>query len=95
MKYLLISHEDAETLAKILESHRGADAKRLRERFKVDTGGDFEEIAMLLKKQEICAACNIEGQASHCMSLDAQKLGRRLQRLIDRASVPSSTGEPK
>lgn len=91
MKYLLLSRSDADILSGMLihalkgdvegTGRMGQIAKRMRD----DTGGDFEEIAALLKKQDLCGACVIEGMESHCASLDAQKLGRRLQRLIERA----------
>lgn len=50
-----------------------------------DTGGDFLEIADALKRMEFCPACRIESQERSCAVIDAQKLGRRLKRLIDRA----------
>lgn len=57
----------------------------VRKRLAEDAGGDFEDIAAQLKNLPICAACSIEGQAGNCVALAANKLGRRLQRLIERA----------
>lgn len=56
-----------------------------------DTGGDFLEIADSLKQMTVCAACNIEAQARFCVAIYAQKLGRRLKRLIDRANERSES----
>lgn len=52
-----------------------------------DTGGDFEEIANLLKDMKICAACVFESQEHSCSALEARRLGRRLWRLIERAKA--------
>ena len=63
-----------------------ASAIRLSERFDAETGGDLGEVVELLKGLPICAACDLEGQASSCQSVAAHKLGRRLRRLVERAN---------
>lgn len=60
-------------------------SEHVLERLRTDTGGDLEEIASLLKKTEICPACLLESQERSCCSLETQKIGRRLSRLIERA----------
>lgn len=88
MNYLLISVDDARVISRVLDGDDIQERVRfqmLQDRLEQDTGGDFEEIASLLKRQEICAACSIEGQANYCSSIETQKIGRRIARLIDRA----------
>ena len=79
MKYLLITTDDAQIIAKHLPEGQ------LKERLETDAGGDFEEISEKLRKLDFCFACGIEGQEHDCESLVANKLGRRLRRLIWRA----------
>lgn len=93
-KYLLLSVEDALLLYGAilgLSMTQGGLPKgritRIAERLRDDSGGDLRDIAARLKKLEICGACSIEGQASYCASLFANKLGRRLARLIERADA--------
>jgi hypothetical protein len=86
-RHLVITAADAARLAAALAGATDPDLRRIGDRLAVDTGGDMREIAGLLKHLEVCAACNIEGQARSCNSLEAQRIGRRLSRLIDRAEV--------
>ncbi len=84
-RYLIITKEDAETLAALLGAGYVDDAAtRILERLHADTGGDIEQIARILKKLEACAASKIEAQPCSAQ-IDAQKLGRRLARLLERA----------
>lgn len=83
-RYLVITVEDAK---QILEALRGApiDTGGIRERLARDTGADVEEIVSDLKGLSLCHACVFEGQETYCSSLLAQKTGRRLGRLLERA----------
>ncbi len=54
-------------------------------RIEQETGGDFVDISTQLKTLPMCSACIIEGQEHTCQSISAQRLGRRLLRLIKRA----------
>lgn len=91
MNYLLLSTEDAATIVAGFAMRRrpraGTPLARVLERLRADTGGDFEEIVGLLKRLPICGACAAEWQEKHCASLVANKLGRRLRRLVDRAGA--------
>lgn len=90
MRYILLSVDDAEILAGILNiTGLHEQESRLFNRLTKDTGGDFEDIAAQLKKTEICCACEVECQEHTCTAIQTQALGRRLQRLINRAKVPA------
>ncbi len=93
-KYILLRVEDAHALAdRIINGEPRANAKALALNILSDTGGDLREIADSLKDQEICGACAHENMERYCRSLGAQKTGRRLLRLIERADarmVPAS-----
>jgi hypothetical protein len=82
MKYLLLTVEDAQALAASPETNIDL---QISASVNADTGGDFADIANQLKKLEICCACSHESMSALCVAPLAQKLGRRLQRLIDRA----------
>ena len=84
-RYLVITINDAHIIAAALLAEEAPEAKRIRARMSEDTGADLGEIVELLKGLDICAACNIEGQASSCQSITAHKLGRRLRRVVERA----------
>lgn len=56
-------------------------------RIENETGADIVDIVQQLKTLEICPACQIESQEHSCNSLDANKLGRRLSRLVQRANI--------
>ena len=88
-RYIIITLDDAKVIAQYMRQFQPAPYevthKRILDRFDQETGADIEEIVGLLKGMETCAACNIEGQAASCCALEAQKLGRRLKRLLDRA----------
>lgn len=84
-RYLIITAADAARIAVALNGSSDPELRRLGERLGPDTGGDIQAMVSDLKKLPICAACSIEGQAQSCFSLDAQKVGRRLARLVGRA----------
>lgn len=90
MKYLLLSVDDAHLISEVVlldYSPVLGGAFKIAMSLKADEGGDFEEIASQLKSTEICIACSIEGQQHTCVAPESQKIGRRLQRLIERAKV--------
>jgi hypothetical protein len=91
-RYMLLSVDDARELAKSPET---AIDRQIADSVNADTGGDFQEIADLLKAIPICTACNHEGMASNCNALDARKLGRRLARLIERANARRVASKPR
>ena len=82
-KYIILSVEDVKYITNFLPEGI------IKAKFKQETGADIREIAYNLKHTPICGACRIECQQHNCESLNAQKLGRRLQRLIDRADATS------
>lgn len=84
-RYILMELSDAQRLAQAVPVLRRQPVLKTFQRIMGETGGDFEEIANMLKALPICHACVVEGQHQYCNSLDANKLGRRLQRLIKRA----------
>lgn len=85
MKHLLITAADAARIASALQHATDTELRRIGDRLATDTGGDLEDIADNLKRLTLCAACVLEGQQAHCSALNAQKIGRRLTRLIGRA----------
>lgn len=88
MKYIILSVADANTLADLLalrQPSEGSYVATLVDRLRDDTGGDLEEIAADLKKLDYCRACVVEAQTRYCESLVAQRIGRRLSRLLARA----------
>lgn len=90
-KYIVIKLSEVKLLYSILNNLSENELKKkvppeLLERFNNETGADIEDIANQLKKLPLCPACILEGQERSCKSLDAQKLGRRLYRLIQRAN---------
>ncbi|NKI68943.1 hypothetical protein GN109_05880 [Collimonas pratensis] len=90
-RYVILELSDAKALA--LNASAGFDEQVMRiiGRIEAETGADIEDIAQQLKDLEICLACEHESQQHTCESLTANKLGRRLHRLIDRANETSST----
>jgi hypothetical protein len=90
-KYIIIPAEDATEIYECLHSsaYRSPTIERLKDRLcpyggrPHDTGAPIDEIVQALKHQGICAACDIEGQARSCASINAQKHGRRLGRLLE------------
>jgi hypothetical protein len=68
--------------------HLGA----IYDRLNVEEGADMEEIVAALKKTPTCFACENEGQTSSCQSIETRKLGRRLNRLLERARGERAPG---
>ncbi len=89
MKYLVITLDDASTIATVLRASglgtASPDVARIEARMRRDTGADMEEIVDLLQGAQLCAACKMECQEKHCEALLARKEGRRLRRLLERA----------
>lgn len=98
VKYMLISVDDARWLAQAVDACAGKgprgpwseatkayDTPDLVGRLRTDEGGDFEEIVRQLKGATPCAPCAIEGQLPHCANLEMHAIGRRLDRLVERA----------
>lgn len=85
-RYVILELRDAKALA--LHASAGIDEQvtRIIDRIEAETGADIEEIVEHLKAMHACHACTVESQESYCVCWDANKLGRRLSRLIDRAN---------
>ena len=86
-KYIIIQLSEVKYIKELLKEYIPKEKipEKIIDRFENETGADIEDIATQLKKLPLCAACKIESQEDSCRSLDAQKLGRRLYRLINRA----------
>lgn len=86
-RHILVSLDDAKLIARTLRLVALFKPSLLPVilRFEAETGGDFAEIVDRLKKTPICMACNHEGVPHACRSLETQKIGRRLARLLERA----------
>ena len=87
MRYLLISADDANAIAAHLDDLEQPISRHMatiKARLEIEDGGDFEEIVRELKKLEQCAAGVIEGVGCGA-AFKAQKIGRRLDRLLERA----------
>jgi hypothetical protein len=84
-RYIILELEDAKALA--LNASAGFDEQvaRVIDRIDAETGADIADIVAQLKGIKACPACVIEGQESSCCAWHANKLGRRLSRLVDRA----------
>ena len=87
MRYVVLTLHDARAVA------RGEISEKNRRRLLAEEGADMEEIARALKQLPVCGACLIEGVAHGCESLDARRLGRRLDRLLKRARCEVMPGE--
>lgn len=79
MKYIIITLDDAKEIVQYLPEGR------IKSRFGQETGADIEEIVDFLKNMDICPACELEMQQHSCSSIHSKKIGRRIQRLLDRA----------
>jgi hypothetical protein len=98
-RYVVVTLEDAHTIASALSrtgAHRGglrdqigedesARLGRIYDRLVVESGADMQEIVDTVASLPVCAACCIEGQEQSCQVWPAQKQGRRLRRLLERA----------
>ena len=85
-RYIIMELSDAKALA--LNASAGFDelVARTIDRIEAETGADIEDIVAQLKGLEVCAACAIESQEQYCVCWRANKLGRRLSRLVGRAN---------
>ncbi|EON14855.1 hypothetical protein [Pandoraea sp. SD6-2] len=86
-RYIIMELEDAKQLA--LNASAGFDERvaQTMERIESETGADIEDIVEQLKAIEPCEACVIESQQQYCVCWHANKLGRRLRRLVERANM--------
>lgn len=91
-RYVILELSDAKALA--LNASAGFDEQvaRVIERIEAETGADIEDIVAQLKGLEVCGACEHESMERYCVCWDANKLGRRLSRLVGRANgiVPTA-----
>lgn len=90
-RYVILELSDAKALADFVSKSFSAYAAPTAmtpviERIAAETGADMEDIVAQLKGIETCAACVIESQEDYCVCWKANKLGRRLSRLVDRAN---------
>ncbi|MEX3764499.1 hypothetical protein [Paraburkholderia phenoliruptrix] len=85
-RYIIMELDDAKQLA--LNASAGFDERVARtiDRINAETGADMEDIVAQLKGIDTCHACLVEGQEAYCVCWEANKLGRRLSRLVDRAN---------
>jgi hypothetical protein len=93
-RYVIITLEDAKRIA----NHLSLGAHRLRSiqaRLAADTGADMEEIVQRLTKLSLCCPCVIESMERDCKVHLAQKQGRRLRRLLERARGERPPGPGK
>ncbi|MBB3004334.1 hypothetical protein FHX57_006716 [Paraburkholderia tropica] len=92
-RYIIMELNDAKALA--LNASAGFDEQvaRVIARIESEEGADIEDIVAQLKAIDACPACVIEGQQHSCCAWDANKLGRRLRRLVDRANDGANSGE--
>jgi hypothetical protein len=88
-RYLVLTLEDASAIAtalRILDIGAKSEAiARIQARLLHDTGANMQEIVNTLCDEEVCFACDNEGVAVSCGVLAANKQGRRLRRLLERA----------
>lgn len=99
-RYVILTLEDAKIVARALTAYAlprvpNLDAEALipiTARLLGDTGADIEDIVAQLKGMSLCPACVIEGQERSCSAPEAQKLGRRLNRLLERARGERAPG---
>lgn len=91
-RYVILELNDAKALALNASAAFDEQVTRIIDRIETETGADIEDIVAQLKGLEVCAACAIESQEQYCVCWRANKLGRRLSRLIDRANgiVPTA-----
>lgn len=84
-RYIIVELSDAKALADAARANTGQRLDPVINRIDAETGGDIEEIVAEMKSLPICHACVVEGQEHSCWVPYAQKLGRRLRRLVERA----------
>lgn len=88
-RYIVLTLNDARSILAALQrakaDRQNADIARICERLEQEEGADMEDLVQQLVSEEICAPCHIEAQQASCVALRAQKQGRRLRRLLERA----------
>ncbi|MDE1139998.1 MAG: hypothetical protein PW999_10145 [Paraburkholderia tropica] len=92
-RYIIMELSDAKALA--LNASAGFDEQvaRVIARIEAEEGADVEDIVAQLKAIDACPACVVEGQEQSCCAWHANKLGRRLKRLVDRANEGAGRAE--
>lgn len=107
-RYVVITLSDAQTIATALRylvdgnapaaelDRARANLTRIVERLRHETGANVQEVVDDLAALDFCSPCAIEGKERSCQILPAQKLGRRLRRLLERArgARPTPDTEP-
>lgn len=86
-KYIVLTLEDAKEIAEHLP-----DGK-IRTRLQDETGADIQEIVDQLKGMTHCHACVVEGQRQYCEVNFANKIGRRINRLLESARYERQAGK--
>lgn len=88
-RYVVLTLGDARIVANLHAPGEGGgtqgEVARVLSRLRTETGADMEDIVRQFRTMKPCHACVVEGQERDCNVLDAQKLGRRLRRLLERA----------
>jgi len=93
-RYVILELSDAKALAASAVGALPDAIRAVVTRIESETGADIPDIVQRLKRLDFCPACVIEGQQRSCSCLAAQKLGRRLSRLVDRADGKPGYEEP-
>lgn len=86
-RYIVMTLDDAQEVARSISwlgALKSRSAAKFVERMRHETGADMEEIVRALAQSEPCPASKFESQCCR-PSVDSQKLGRRLRRLLERA----------
>jgi hypothetical protein len=81
-RYMILTVDDAKTLAR-LAFVQGARVEALVDRVNKDEGAPIQEIVDDLKGLGPCVACAHESMERYCVSIEAQRCGRRLRRLLE------------
>lgn len=94
-RYVLVEVGEARIIAQQIQQGTTPNPETTRafvERMQTEEGGNFEDIAIRLKRLPSCMACQVESQEHNCESIEARRLGRRVWRLLLRA-LPSLNEE--
>jgi hypothetical protein len=89
-RYLIVRLADAQMIARLIRDslpNHPSELTPVVNRIFDETGADIEDIVARLKRLDVCAACVGESQERHCVCWGANRLGRRLSRLVDRANA--------
>ena len=92
-RYVILDLSDAKALALNASAGHDEQVSRTIARIETETGADIEDIVDQLKAIDACHACVVESQTRYCVCWSANKLGRRLSRLVDRANGIAPTAD--